>query len=208
KKIKFTIISYFFIFIGVIFSSILIQITDYIITKYTGFSSIIALFHESRIEVDKFSIYKIIFIIPLIEEILFRLFLIPKKLNLIISSSFIIFFIINKNFFNIDLYSYKPYLSTLIIFSIIFLIHKKYLFIKEFLLNKKKIITYLSIISFALVHISNIHVFHWQLSLLYPIYVLPQLVMGYFITNLRLKTSFIWGVILHVLINSIGSFVF
>ncbi|HAH56367.1 MAG TPA: hypothetical protein DCM02_14065 [Flavobacterium sp.] len=61
-----------------------------------------------------------------------------------------------------------------------------------------------SILFFGLIHIANASVLHWELSLFYPFFVLPQIIMGYFITNLRLKYGFWWGYALHVLFNAIG----
>lgn len=208
EKIKKTFVSYILTILGCLISIFFIEITDLIITKSLHYPSVKDLFHQSRIRIDKFGILKIAILVPFIEEILFRLFLVPSKNNLKISISFIIFFIINKGFFFIDFYNYKLYLSITLIIIANQILVKKYNEIYTFIKGNQKLLITTSILLFGLVHISNIDTFYWQLSLFYPIYVIPQIIMGYFITNLRLKAGFIWGVTLHVIINFISSIIF
>jgi len=60
-----------------------------------------------------------------------------------------------------------------------------------------------SIIIFGLLHTFNYAPFQWGIIFIYPLYVIPQLFMGWFLTYVRFKNGFFWGVALHVLINSI-----
>lgn len=75
-------------------------------------------------------------------------------------------------------------------------------------MEKSKDISYFFFtLIFGLIHISNIDkvgTLHWKLSLFYPIYVLPQMIMGCFCAVLRLKSGLIWGVLFHSIINLIG----
>ena len=74
-------------------------------------------------------------------------------------------------------------------------------------MEKSKDISYFFYTFFGLIHISNIDkvgTLHWKLSLFYPIYVLPQMIIGYFCAVLRLKLGLIWGVLFHSIINLIG----
>lgn len=72
-------------------------------------------------------------------------------------------------------------------------------------LNKKtqKGFILASIIVFGLLHTFNYAPFQWGIVFIYPLYVLPQLFMGWFLTYIRFKNGFIWGIALHVLINSV-----
>jgi hypothetical protein len=72
-------------------------------------------------------------------------------------------------------------------------------------LNKKtqKGFILASIIVFGLLHTFNYAPFQWGIIFIYPLYVLPQLFMGWLLTYIRFKNGFIWGIALHVLINSI-----
>ncbi|GAB3936309.1 CPBP family glutamic-type intramembrane protease [Mucilaginibacter myungsuensis] len=62
----------------------------------------------------------------------------------------------------------------------------------------------LSMVAFALMHVSN---YRPELSLfwIYPIYVIPQLIMGWGITYVRFKNGFAWGVVLHMLMNTVAT---
>lgn len=68
----------------------------------------------------------------------------------------------------------------------------------------KKAFIIISICLFGLMHVSNYSPLQWQLIWIYPIYVLPQLIMGWGITYIRFKNGFIWGIALHCLINSVA----
>ncbi len=154
--------------------------------------------------------YVIILIGPLIEEILFRLVLVINRKNISVFIGVWVFellggriatFIVNNNTFFIyycliglgfGFFSYK-YLPLKIID----------------LLNTKRIfIIKSSIVLFGLIHIFNISTFCWQLILLYPFFISPQIIMRYFITNLRLGYSFWWGFALHALFNGVSFFLY
>ena len=62
----------------------------------------------------------------------------------------------------------------------------------------------ISAILFGLVHIANFAPINTTIWFLYPIYVLPQVVLGYLIVFLRLKHGFIYGLGLHILVNFIA----
>ena len=54
---------------------------------------------------------------------------------------------------------------------------------------------------FALVHIANFAPYNLHVMFFYPIFILPQFLMGLFIGYTRIKYGFIYGVVLHGLIN-------
>jgi hypothetical protein len=60
-----------------------------------------------------------------------------------------------------------------------------------------------SIIIFGLLHTFNYAPFQWGIIFIYPLYVLPQLFMGWLLTYMRFKNGFIWGIALHVIINGV-----
>ena len=67
--------------------------------------------------------------------------------------------------------------------------------------KRQKIITMLSVVLFGLLHIANIENLHWELALLYPVYALPQMILGYVSSVQRLKLGFVWGLLFHSMIN-------
>jgi len=66
-------------------------------------------------------------------------------------------------------------------------------------------LTVLSMILFGLMHAFNYKPLEWGLLWLYPIYVIPQLLMGWGLTYVRLKNGFAWGIALHCLINTVST---
>lgn len=62
----------------------------------------------------------------------------------------------------------------------------------------------LSICLFGLMHIGNYTPIQWSLIWIYPVYVLPQLLMGWAITFIRFKNGFWWGYALHCIINCVS----
>jgi hypothetical protein len=65
-----------------------------------------------------------------------------------------------------------------------------------------------SIVIFGLMHVSNYSPLQWPIIFIYPIYVLPQVCMGWGITYVRFKNGFFWAVGLHCLINTVAMLLF
>jgi len=102
--------------------------------------------------------------------------------------------------------TFDSYLFFSILISLILSIFT-YLYLEKYsIVNKKnrKIITFIFIASFGLIHILNFKPLHTELIWVYPIYVLPQISIGYFCSVLRIKIGFIWGLLFHSFINFIG----
>ena len=150
----------------------------------------------------------IVFVIPLIEEVIFRLLLKVNKINVSISLSlWLLLLIKNGKITEVNFNNYEIYFKLFIVILFGLILYKLALSDKivRYLATKEKVLFYFSVLSFGLVHITNIKEFHWQLSLFYPFFVLPQIFMGYFIAKLRIEQGFIWGLLFHVVINAIGS---
>jgi len=181
---------------------------DLLITDYLHFESVKYLIHKTQLEYKSYPFYLVVFIGPFAEELLFRLALKVNKFNIAIFFCIFTYLILGGSITKFDIH--KTIFLYYILISIILSILSYFYFPEKVitLLNKKKNwLIIISIALFGLVHISNIKTLYWQLALLYPFFVLPQMIMGYFITNLRLKYGFFWGFLLHILINS-SSFLF
>lgn len=200
EKIKYLISSLFLYFSLAIVSIIIIILVDKFVTEILHQASISKLFTEARKNIDDHQLWKIILWVPLIEELLFRLPLKYSKWNF---SAFIgvIIYLILKSFSPLDMFA--NIIIAIICTLIVRLILPYNTSIAKVLENKTTII--ISILLFGIIHIFNIDTINPHLFWLYPIYVLPQFFMGYFITNLRIKLGFIWGFSLHAFINLIGS---
>lgn len=178
---------------------------DLIVTKYLHFESIKELIHQTQKKYDKYPLYLTVFIGPFIEEVLFRLSLVINKRNISVFLGLLLHEMLRRTFVHFNFQS-RLYLYIIIVSITVFLISWKYLTPKiiEYLEDRKKVLALFSIILFGLVHIINIKVLYWELAFFYPFFVLPQMIMGYFITDLRLKCGFLWGLSLHSIFNFIA----
>jgi hypothetical protein len=208
-KIKNLFLSLGLTYICIIFSVAIILGIDYFIVDFLHYESVRELFSKSTKVVNKRNAYYVAIIGPFTEEILFRLALKFNRFNI---SVFIILFcyailggkIETFNFTDILSY-FKVLLSILSGFLCYNLINNNHI---EKLNKYRKYIIWFSIFTFGLAHLININKvgqMYWQLALFYPFFVLPYLSMGYFMANIRLKQGFIWGFLLHFIINSIAT---
>ena len=201
NKIKLIFYSFVFSFFLTLFSILLaILPADYFITKCLHYESVKSLIHLSSVKIHILPFYLPLIIGPFFEEVLFRLILKINRLNFAV---FILIFTYKVTGGKIIDFSFFQFYKELI-FGLIMgcLAYYKFNYCIVTLFKKYfKTITIISIISFGLMHIGNLSIIHYQLLPLYPIFVLPQIIMGYFITNIRLKYGFFWGVLFHSLIN-------
>lgn len=148
-----------------------------------------------------------ILIIPVIEEIIFRLWLRFNPFYFAVSI-FSLILVISSAYYQVPFYSFD---DTLLLRLLIALIPS--LFVYLILVNKFKDlqyfwnthfnkILYFSIVLFGLLHITN-----YELSsrnmLLSPILTLPQLVSGVFLSYVRIKYGFFYGCLYHAIHNII-----
>jgi hypothetical protein len=206
-KIKNLLFAFLFTFIIILGISVtIVYPMDLLVVKVFHFESIKGLINQSESNVDKlFPIYAIVLIGPFVEELLFRLALKVTKLNISIFLGILLYKILGGQILRFDIHN-TAYVYDIVI-SLCFCIGSYFLLptkIIAFLNTKINGLAIISIIGFGLIHILNLKILHWQLALFYPLYFLPHMVLGYFITHLRLRSGFIWGVGLHALINLIS----
>lgn len=65
-----------------------------------------------------------------------------------------------------------------------------------------------SVIVFGLMHILNYVPLQWHVIYIYPLYVIPQLMMGWALTYIRFKNGYFWGIGLHALINGVSMIIY
>lgn len=133
---------------------------------------------------------------PVIEELIFRLALIPKYSYISFSLSLVII-AISKSIWEIN-YGYELYLLALPAFCLAHYIFKG----KSFNTTKHfRLIVHVSVVLFAFMHINNFIDVEFWVYFIIPILTAPQILMGYILSFTRLKYGFIYGVLLHMLIN-------
>ena len=147
-----------------------------------------------------------VFLGPLLEEIIFRLWLSLKKSHIIITLIAIIWISITKYegiiIYNQILdYQFFKHLLLSIIFGFLVFYLFQFIPIKKINPNYFKILYWISCTSFGLIHIFNFHPLKLSIIWIYPFLVTVQLVMAYFVGYLRLRKGFFVGLAFHCLIN-------
>lgn len=182
-------------------------------------ASIIGLFYEPQNLTDKsmserFSpiLYLIIggMVLPVFEEVLFRLSLVFKPIYLSLTSACGMYYFLTKIIFASRLTMFDQTIYQRIGFSILFgvivflFLRNKNLIKKLHIFWSKKfyLIYYASAFVFAWLHILNFELTTTTL-LLTPILTLPQLFSGLIAGYLRVKLGFCYPLLFHVLTNSI-----
>ncbi|MGZ3873218.1 MAG: hypothetical protein ACXVJD_09890 [Mucilaginibacter sp.] len=142
---------------------------------------------------------------PLLEEMVFRLPLSLKKKHIALAFAAALFLFAGVIFLHFKgllvNFSIRLVLSAAVYFTGILLLPAG-LSVIGYRFYKQLIV--LSICLFGLMHIGNYTPLQWPLIWIYPVYVLPQLLMGWAITYIRFKNGFLWGFALHCLINSVS----
>jgi len=215
KSIQLLIVSYFLVLISSFVSNIFIKLIDMVLTNQLHIKSLLLNQKASHSRIFRYGYVNGVIMMclmgPLIEEGLFRLWLSINKTHLAISIS-LLCYVAMGNKWPINFHSYQIYLE-LVVSGIVFFISYKALAFKNeivihFLRSKTTQIYCISILLFGLMHILNFKPIHYSLFYVYPIFVVPQMIMGYFLTNLRVKSGFVWAVLLHIMINTTSILLF
>jgi hypothetical protein len=142
---------------------------------------------------------------PFIEEIIYRLFLKFSPINLAISATSLLYYLISL-IAGIDGYCLSFNSVFLFIFccgifvaSLLFFKRKANI-ISYYYNSKFRFILYVSIVLFAYGHISNYHLSAIVL-VLSPILLMPQIISGILYSFIRLKLGFWFSVSMHILSN-------
>ena len=204
EKIKYFAKGILLYFVLQICALLLMFLVDDFLIKKMGFTSIFKLMMESQKKIKGYyGIFMVVILGPLVEELIFRLILVPKRRNIAIFTFVFLFLIINKTYYIIEinwLLLVSLAVSGLLSF-LVFKLLKRNPEIETAIAKRQKIITIVSVVLFGLLHIVNIENLHWELALLYPVYALPQMISGYICSVQRLKLGFIWGLLFHSMIN-------
>ena len=194
KKISWTIKGYF----KVLFLYILIVT---IMTFFGINNSQKSIFNEPKVP-ELFKLIMIVFFMPLIEEIVFRLSLNPQKRNLILSVVFtnIFSFLFFKKHFENELFHKLFFLGLLLL--TVYLTNNFYERIKTFLIKNKRYLIHFSVFTFCLIHIPN---YKFGLGNTPFFLLFLMLLNGYYFTLVRLKFGFFYAVFIHIFHNTIVS---
>lgn len=210
-KIRDVLISTFFCVGFSIVSIFFLAIIDVLVIKtFFDFSFFGQLsIHNENIskKFGSYTFFVIIFAGPLIEEIVFRLPLKLQRFSIGLSLSIIAFRSLGGSMWSMDLNSSFTYYRFAIALAV-FLLIVKFLPSGWMEVIKKKYFKYffyLTTLYFGLGHISNYEPYNYDVFLFYPLFVLPQLIAGFFFAFIRMKHGFISGLAVHSLNNFLSS---
>ena len=204
EKIKYFAKGILLCFVLQICALLLMFLVDEFLIKKIGFPSVFKLMIESQKKIKGYyGFFLVVILGPLVEELIFRLILVPKRRNIAIFTFVFSFLVLNKTYYIIKidwLLLVSSAVSGLLSF-LVFNLLKRTPKIETAIGKRQKIITIVSVVLFGLLHIANIETLHWELALLYPVYALPQMILGYISSAQRLKLGFVWGLLFHSMIN-------
>lgn len=148
----------------------------------------------------------LVILVPLIEELIFRLPLIFRPVFLGLSTGTFSYMLLPKIFDGIELL--KTDYSNYIAFSLACIVgyiayvisSKKETSVRSFYKRNYNLIVWLSILSFGFLHILNFDLSTKNLLLL-PFFTLPQLVAGTVLSFIRLRFGFVYAICYHALQN-------
>jgi len=149
-----------------------------------------------------FNIIRITFVLPLIEELIFRLPLKITKINLIVFIS-MVFFIL---FYRFNLLFTLIISFLIILFGLLFLDKnsKFLLFVKHVLNSNFLIVFYLQAVIFGGLHLLNYDL-DLNKILIYPFIIISQVLTGLFLGFIRIR--YLYGIFIcifsHMLLNSL-----
>ena len=204
KKIKYFAKGIFLYFVLQVCALLLMLLVDDFLIKKMGFASVFKLMMESQKKIKGYyGIFMVVILGPLVEELIFRLILVPKRRNIAIFTFVFSFLVLNKTYYinKIDWLLLVSLVVSGLLSFLVFNLLKRNPKIETIIGKGQKIITMVSVVLFGLGHIANIETLYWKLALLYPVYVLPQMISGYVCSVQRLKLGFIWGLLFHSMIN-------
>ena len=204
EKIKYFAKGILLYFVLQICALLLMLLVDDFLIKKMGFASVFKLMMESQKNIKGYyGIFIVVILGPLVEELIFRLILVPKRRNIAIFTFVFSFLVLNKTYYinKIDWLLLMSLAVSGLLSFLVFNLLKRKPEIETAIGKRQKIITMVSVVLFGLLHIANIENLYWELALLYPVYALPQMILGYIFSVQRLKLGFIWGLLFHSMNN-------
>ncbi|MDR0573671.1 MAG: hypothetical protein LBG96_06505 [Tannerella sp.] len=207
KEFTVTVLVCYAAIIGVV---LFLVVLDLLLVHMFHFHSILYQLAETRDMLIKHSPVVAICaftIVPLIEELIFRLPLVPKKYFVFVSGILFLYISLGGKSYNTIFFHNCLKVTIFIILSLwLYFIISNITFAKisDFIHKHYRTYFYFLTLSFGLLHIFNADTIQWQIFYLYPLYVLPQIILGFAIAYLRNTLHFVYGLALHILVNLIS----
>ncbi|WP_373520595.1 type II CAAX prenyl endopeptidase Rce1 family protein [Aquiflexum sp.] len=171
-------------------------------TSWYGLICIFPIIEEAdQLEIDSFkeAIILAVILAPLFEETMFRLFLKFSRARFNIS-----LLLISLSFFAFSGVAGSVMLILWLVQGIMMLDRRYYIIVQYFWLRNRKVIFWLVVLFFGLIHLDNYDLDMIPWYLYFPT-VLPQLIGGVFLGIVRIRFGFLWAILLHASFNFVAS---
>jgi hypothetical protein len=211
-RFKIILKSYGVLLIALFISSIFLQAIDNYVPAlfhaphliHNDIAKLMQMVHGSAIKV-----YLMVCIgAPLLEETICRLPLSFKPAHIAISLSLATLFALGFKLQPVYLTSgafLVPMLIAAAVYGILqtYLGNQNHYSPQRLSLNKKRGFIIFSILVFGFIHIGNYQPLNYHVWFLYPLYVIPQILMGWGLSYVRLRNGVLYSMLMHSLINTI-----
>lgn len=184
------------------FSIFVVYIIIVILLKLLGFNETEKPFQKDLDVPEIPKIILVIIVMPIIEEIVFRLSLVPKRLYInisIIFANIFCYFALNKISTN-EIYYNTIFITILLV--TLYLFNKNFESVISFIKKNSRLFIHILAIVFCLFHINNYN-FDNRVGAFYAL--LFVLINAYFYSFVRLKYGFIYVILIHMFNNFIPS---
>lgn len=194
----------FIYYLIVTLCTIIILLTDFFVRKVLNHPSI----YESHFNREEYikaiglckSVFIITIVAPISEELSFRLLLNPTRFNTSFSIAFLLFSLSGPVWYYENTSNYLTRLTICIFFFFVIYLSCNFKYKYRPKITKNKLLL-ISSLCFGGFHISNFSPIYRDLFFFYPIYVSPQIALGFILGIIRIRNGFIWAIALHVLVN-------
>lgn len=182
-------------FAGLVVVSALMQVASQGIFWFSGEE----ILQEGRTSIQRLAallgwliIPAIWFLIPFMEELMFRLPLISNTRNL------------RTGVIAVIVYTMIAFMAgnSTVVWKLIVPLGALLFIAISYLCRHDRVIFYSSVFLFGFLHLANYTVWHWHLWPLYLVVALPQLLMGLILGYVRVRMGFAYALLLHIIINT------
>ncbi|WP_035646356.1 hypothetical protein [Flavobacterium sp. ASV13] len=209
QKAKELLFNLFYMYLLLFVATIVLKLVDYYVQNQFNFSFYETIFNKQKMKLSNSSIFRILFIVPLLEELIFRLPLSLKKMHMPFISLLFVIFLIHKPS---DVYNFRLLIKLILIILLLGSLIYKFFDQQILVIISTKFYPYYFYtfcISFGLMHLLNFYrSVPVSLIVIAPLFVVPQIITGYFISYIRLRNGFFWGLVFHCICNMLAVYLF
>lgn len=167
-----------------------------------------------RTRIEKYCFWELflygVVLIPILEEVAFRLYLFPRKIAVVTSVSFFAYLFSSRIIFNVESINFTSFILERLfvslgfgVFAYLTMLKVSDNSLKQFYERNFGLIFYFSALLFGVVHISNYSPMNITTLLLSPLLTLHQVISGLGFGYIRVREGFVYAILFHSIVNLI-----